>query len=47
MKLLTSLLRAWTVGVLIFLYLPIAILIGFSFNTSRLNIVWTGFTLDW
>ncbi|HEX2486809.1 MAG TPA: ABC transporter permease, partial [Myxococcota bacterium] len=30
-----------------FFYLPIAILILFSFNESRLNIVWTGFTLEW
>ena len=47
MKLVNSLLGVWTVLVLIFFYLPIAILIGFSFNTSRLNIVWEGFTLDW
>lgn len=47
MKRLNSLLRAWTIAVLVFLYLPIGILIAFSFNASRLNIVWTGFTLDW
>ena len=47
MKPLTALLRTWTVAVLLFLYLPIAVLIGFSFNSSRLNIVWSGFTLDW
>ncbi|WP_343032784.1 ABC transporter permease [Anaerotalea alkaliphila] len=35
--------------VLIFalLYVPILVLIVFSFNTSKLNAVWTGFTLDW
>ena len=33
--------------VFLFFYLPIAILVLFSFNQSRLNIVWTGFTLDW
>ncbi len=33
--------------VLIFLFLPIAVLIIFSFNTSRLNIVFEGFTLKW
>ena len=38
---------AWTGFVLLFFYLPIGILILFSFNESRLNIVWTGFTLDW
>jgi spermidine/putrescine transport system permease protein len=37
----------WTVLVLIFFYLPIAILIAFSFNESRLNIEWTGFTTQW
>lgn len=30
-----------------FLYLPILILVIYSFNTSRFNAVWRGFTLDW
>ncbi|MEQ8199464.1 MAG: spermidine/putrescine ABC transporter permease, partial [Clostridiaceae bacterium] len=30
-----------------FLYLPILILIVFSFNTSKVNAVWTGFTFNW
>ncbi len=33
--------------VFIFLFLPIVILIVFSFNTSRLNIVFEDFTLNW
>lgn len=33
--------------VFIFLFLPIFVLIVFSFNTSRLNIVFEGFTLRW
>lgn len=33
--------------VFIFLFLPIVVLIIFSFNTSRLNIVFEGFTLKW
>jgi spermidine/putrescine transport system permease protein len=41
------LLSAWTTAVLLFLYLPIAVLVAFSFNESRLNIAWTGFTLEW
>ena len=41
------LLATWTGFVFVFFYLPIAILILFSFNQSKLNIVWTGFTLDW
>lgn len=47
MKLVNTMLGAWTALVMIFFYLPIAILIGFSFNTSRLNIIWEGFTLEW
>lgn len=30
-----------------FLWLPIIVLVVFSFNTSRTNAVWQGFTLDW
>lgn len=33
--------------VYMFLYLPISILILYSFNKSKLNAVWTGFTFDW
>jgi spermidine/putrescine transport system permease protein len=32
---------------LVFLYLPLITLMVFSFNTSRRNIVWQGFTTDW
>ena len=38
---------AWTGLVLLFFYLPIAVLVVFAFNQSKLNIVWTGFTLEW
>jgi spermidine/putrescine transport system permease protein len=41
------LLASWTAIVLIFLYLPIALLIVYSFNASRLNIRWGGFTTNW
>ena len=30
-----------------FLYIPIVILVIFSFNDSKLNAVWKGFTFDW
>jgi spermidine/putrescine transport system permease protein len=33
--------------VIVFLYLPIGVLVVYSFNRSRLNVVWEGFTLDW
>lgn len=42
-----TVLGTWTAGVLVFLYLPILVLAAYSFNTSRLNIVWEGFTLQW
>lgn len=47
MKLVHRLLAIWTGVVLLFFYLPIAVLVLFSFNQSKLNIVWTGFTLEW
>jgi len=40
-------LRLWLVAVFVFLYAPIVILIVFSFNDSRRNIVWQGFTTDY
>ncbi len=33
--------------VLLLLFLPIFILVAFSFNESKLNVVFTGFTFDW
>jgi spermidine/putrescine transport system permease protein len=30
-----------------FLYIPLAIVVVYSFNNSRLNAEWVGFTLDW
>ena len=40
-------LRAHTVLVYTFLYLPIVVVVLFSFNANRLATIWTGFTLDW
>ena len=39
--------RLWVGLVLFFLYAPLITLIAFSFNDSRRNIVWRGFTLDY
>ena len=33
--------------VFLFLYLPIIILVIFSFNTSKMNIIFEGFTIEW
>jgi len=40
-------LRLWLLAVFVFLYAPIVILVVFSFNDSRRNIVWQGFTTDY
>lgn len=42
-----TLLKAWTILVLLFLYAPIAVMVLYSFNDSRLNLRWKGFTLHW
>lgn len=47
LKLLHWGLGTWTALVFAFLYLPIGVLIAYSFNTSRLNIRWEGFTFQW
>ena len=39
--------RAWVGVVLFFLYAPLITLVAFSFNDSKRNIVWRGFTLDY
>nr|WP_317323407.1 ABC transporter permease [uncultured Flavonifractor sp.] len=39
--------RFFTLLVYIFLYAPIALLIIFSFNATKSNRVWGGFSLDW
>ena len=40
-------LRLWLLGVGVFLYAPLVALMVFSFNDSRRNIVWQGFTLKY
>ncbi len=47
MTLVNQLCGGWTLLVFIFLYLPILLLVLYSFNQSDLGVVWTGFTLDW
>jgi spermidine/putrescine transport system permease protein len=47
MRLVNSLCGGWTALIFVFLYLPILLLVVYSFNASDLAVVWTGFTLDW
>ncbi|MDE2584956.1 MAG: ABC transporter permease subunit [Betaproteobacteria bacterium] len=39
----------WAVALAVygFLYLPLAVVVLFSFNASELNAAWVGFTVDW
>src|SRR4029077_14975975 len=39
----------WAVAIFgyLFLYIPLAVVVVYSFNDSRLNAQWVGFTLDW
>jgi spermidine/putrescine transport system permease protein len=39
--------RLWLAGVFFFLYAPLVTLVVFSFNNSKRNIVWQGFTFDY
>ncbi len=39
--------KAYWFVVLAFLYMPIFVMIAFSFNQSKSRTVWTGFTLKW
>ena len=40
-------LLAYALAILAFLYLPLMILALYSFNESRINAVWSGFTVNW
>ncbi len=45
---MSRLLKAfYAAAVYLFLYLPLAVLVVFSFNDSRLTLAWKGFTLSW
>lgn len=39
--------KAWAALVYAFLYLPLVVVVAFSFNDSRLNAGWSGFTWHW
>lgn len=39
--------RGWLSATYLFLYIPIVVLIVFSFNSSRQSMEWSGFSLQW
>lgn len=47
MRLVNLLLGGWSGLVFLFLYLPIVLLIVYSFNSSKMAIVWEGFSFKW
>lgn len=47
MKRSAALPMAWMILVYVFLYLPIVVLVVYSFNDSRMVTVWGGWTLKW
>lgn len=47
MPLVNLLCGGWSILVFLFLYVPIVLLIVYSFNASELSIIWGGFSLDW
>lgn len=44
---MNKLIKLYPVLIYIFLYLPIIVLIAFSFNSAKYSTVWHSFTLDW
>jgi len=46
-RLLQAGLRGWTGLVLLFLYVPVLVLVVYSFNSARLGVVWEGFSGRW
>jgi len=40
-------LRAASLGIMMFLYLPIAVLVVYSFNAAKLSTAWQGLSLQW
>ncbi|MYM42222.1 putrescine ABC transporter permease PotI, partial [Pseudoduganella sp. CY13W] len=39
--------RGWLSMGYLFLYLPIVVLVVFSFNSSRQDMIWSGFSTRW
>jgi spermidine/putrescine transport system permease protein len=39
--------RSWVLATMIFLYAPLVVLMAFSFNDSKYNFIWRGFTLKY
>ena len=40
-------LKLWTALFFVFLYAPMVVLVGYSFNDNRLAMIWGGFSTRW
>ena len=47
MRLVDMLCAGWTGMVFLFLYIPIILLVVYSFNASELSFIWGGFSFEW
>ncbi len=47
MQMVNLLCGSWTALVFLFLYVPIILLIVYSFNASELSFIWGGFSFEW
>ena len=43
----SSMMRIYATLIYIFLYAPIALIVGLSFNAGKQSMVWTGFSVEW
>ena len=39
--------KFYVILLFLFFYLPVGVMVAFSFNTSKANVVWQGFTTKW
>ena len=46
-KIVSGIQKIYVVLLFLFFYAPVAVMVVFSFNTSKANVVWQGFTTKW
>lgn len=46
-KIIARIHKIYVILLFLFFYLPVGVMIAFSFNTSKANVVWQGFTTKW
>ena len=46
-KTLSVISKLYVILIFLFFYAPVVVMVVFSFNDSRANVVWQGFTTKW